>query len=192
MDTRTFGLGKNTENSGSTKNICLCYTIGTETGDRRYSQKGGLFLHLKNEQMICFEENNRKCAQEKESGCTENVTVQDTNASEISAETLVEAGLCGRSTAETLGKWGWERIFRRLRRDTVGVETLARETARLYIPEVWRQLLDMIRKGSVPAVRLYMELCRETGGGESTLREDGAIRELREQIFRAEESDGDN
>ena len=72
---------------------------------------------------------------------------------------------------------------------------LARETARLFAPEVWRSLFDMIREGSVPAVKLYMELCkdteRETAHG-AVYGEEGAIRALREAIFSPRESADDS
>lgn len=102
-------------------------------------------------------------------------------------EEFVRAGLSGCPTTETIGHIGWDRLFSRIRSAAVGGDAarLARETARLFIPEVWRHLLDMIRKGSVPAAKLYMELCRDDAGGEDTLccREDGAVRALREEIF---------
>ena len=43
----------------------------------------------------------------------------------------------------------------------------------------------MIAEGSVPAVKLYMELCKDVSGGEREpeSREIGAIRQLREAIF---------
>lgn len=100
---------------------------------------------------------------------------------------FVEAGFAGCATAETIRRFGWERILHGLRALSLGssAAALAREAARLYVPEVWRRLLGMIAEGSVPAVKLYMELCKDVSGGEREpeSREIGAIRQLREAIF---------
>ena len=100
---------------------------------------------------------------------------------------FVRAGLSGSATVDTIRRYGWHAILDRLRTGSLGRDAaaLARETARLFAPEVWRSLFDMIREGSVPAVKLYMELCKDVSGGEREpeTRETGAIRQLREAIF---------
>lgn len=110
---------------------------------------------------------------------------------------FIRAGLSGRATVDTILHYGWHAILDRLRTGSLGRDAavLARETARLFAPEVWRSLFDMIREGSVPAVKLYMELCkdteRETVHG-AVYGEEGAIRALREAIFSPRESADDS
>lgn len=100
---------------------------------------------------------------------------------------FVEAGFAGCATVETIRRFGWEAILHGLRALSLGSSAagLAREAARLFVPEVWHRLLGMIAEGSVPAVKLYMELCKDASGGEREAenRETGAIRQLREAIF---------
>ena len=100
---------------------------------------------------------------------------------------FVEAGFAGCATTDTIRRFGWEAILAGLRRVSLGSASasLAREAARLFVPEVWRRLLGMIADGSVPAVKLFMELCRETSGDaqDGGIREDGVVRQLRDAIF---------
>ena len=101
---------------------------------------------------------------------------------------FVEAGFAGCATADTIRRFGWERILHGLRALSLGssAAALAREAARLYVPEVWRRLLGMIAEGSVPAVKLYMELCKDAEPEPShgaPYGEEAAIRQLREAIF---------
>ena len=162
---------------------------------------------MSEEHMICSvagaAEAADECDAERESAvCAEERTETDAAArAAMAGDALtgefIRAGLSGRATVDTIRHYGWHAILDRLRTGSLGRDAavLARETARLFAPEVWRSLFDMIREGSVPAVKLYMELCkdteRETAHG-AVYGEEGAIRALREAIFSPRESADDS
>ncbi len=147
--------------------------------------------------MICsVSEYMENAAADRETGRETGGEIRTEEWPEIDAETaenacagdFIRAGLSGTATVDTIRRYGWRAVFDRLRGGSLGRDaaSLARETARLFAPEVWRSLFDMIREGSVPAVKLYMELCKDTERENShgaPYGEDGAIRELREAIF---------
>ncbi len=122
-------------------------------------------------------------------GCAADPVVPEPMAAEEPcAGDFVRAGLSGSATVDTIRRYGWHAILDRLRTGSLGRDAaaLARETARLFAPEVWRSLFDMIREGSVPAVKLYMELCKDAEPEPShgaPYGEEAAIRQLREAIF---------
>ncbi len=63
---------------------------------------------------------------------------------------------------------------------------LGRAMAELYAPWVWAALLSETREGSIPAMKLYFELCkgRDTAReGEGGMGIDGGIQALRKAIF---------
>lgn len=79
---------------------------------------------------------------------------------------VLEAGFAGgeslTSLREKLGIDGetWERWLREsgMPGDMV---SLARAMAEMCAPWVWSSLLGLTREGSIPAMKLYFELCRE-------------------------------
>jgi hypothetical protein len=64
------------------------------------------------------------------------------------------------------------------------VVTLARAMAEMCAPWVWASLLGLTRDGSVPAMKLYFELCREkTPAASADTAGDRQIAMLRHEIL---------
>ena len=67
------------------------------------------------------------------------------------------------------------------------VVTLARAMAEMHAPWVWSSLLGLTGEGSIPAMKLYFELCKEkqmpSAGG---MLPDGEIDLLRREILGAD------
>ncbi len=115
---------------------------------------------------------------------------------------ILEKGFCGEGDLRTLrdcladsdrmpeqdkpAREGWEEV---LRDGNLSGEVLrlGRAMAELYAPWVWAALLGETKNGSIPAMKLYFELCKtrdtsrdsEAGG----VGIDGGIQALRQAIF---------
>lgn len=84
-----------------------------------------------------------------------------------------------------IGAEDWETWLREggLTEEIVG---LARAKAGVHAAQVWGTLLRLTEEGSVPAIRLYMDLWKERGNGggtAGTAGADAAVAGLRQEIF---------
>ncbi len=114
------------------------------------------------------------------------------HANETLLREILESGFGGEGDLRTLrdslaakdqlDKAGWEDL---LRDGTLSGEVLrlGRAMAELYAPWVWASLLAETKDGSIPAMKLYFELCkaRESEGGGVGM--DSGIQALRQAIF---------
>ncbi len=116
-------------------------------------------------------------------------------ASETLLREILEKGFGGEGDLRTLrdGLAAQDKLVREdwedlLRDGALSGEVLrlGRAMAELYAPWVWAALLSETREGSIPAMKLYFELCkaRDTGReGEGGMGIDGGIQALRQAIF---------
>lgn len=61
--------------------------------------------------------------------------------------------------------------------------SLSKAMAEMCAPWVWASLLELTRDGSVPAMKLYFELCKEKGGPAAGGSGEREIAMLRQEIF---------
>lgn len=61
--------------------------------------------------------------------------------------------------------------------------SLSKAMAEMCAPWVWASLLELTKGGSVPAMKLYFELCREKGGAAAENTGEREIQALRQEIF---------
>lgn len=132
------------------------------------------------------EKNTRSCLLELQEG--ESIVLETEKRSQILRE-ILEAGFArGDSLTglrEKLGIDGetWERWLRDggMPEDIVG---LSRAMAEMCAPWVWGALLEQTRDGSIPAMKLYFELCK---GGDTSpaaaVIPDPAVAALRQSIL---------
>lgn len=63
------------------------------------------------------------------------------------------------------------------------VVRLSKGMAEMYAPWVWASLLKLTADGSIPAMKLYFELCKQDTTAVATGLPDGEILQLRREIF---------
>lgn len=63
------------------------------------------------------------------------------------------------------------------------VVRLSRSMAEMCAPWVWSSLLKLTEDGSVPAMKLYFDLCKSEVAGGSGGNADGEVLRLRREIF---------
>lgn len=69
---------------------------------------------------------------------------------------------------------------------------LSRRMAEMCAPWVWSSLLKLTEDGSVPAMKLYFDLCKaEAAGTETSAGPGGEMVRLRREIFGAQERKGE-
>lgn len=67
---------------------------------------------------------------------------------------------------------------------------LSKAMAEMCAPWVWASLLELTRDGSVPAMKLYFELCKEKGGQAADNSGEREITMLRQEIFGTQAAGG--